>query len=43
MKTTYEKIVLKTKDKFTKVFGLNLIDYFSPLTGFDLIAFDEKI
>jgi len=36
------KLFSENKDEFKRIFGINLLDYFCPITGFDIVRFDDN-
>lgn len=40
----YKKVPIRDYKKFNRIFGVkNFYRYFSPLTGFNIVKFDEEI
>ena len=38
----HHKAIHENKQEFYNVFGIALVSFFNPITGFDIVKFDEE-
>ena len=39
----HHKIIKENREEFYNTFGVSLTDYFDPIFGFNIVAFDEEV